>query len=770
VTTADVPAPEPEIQSDPEHPVDPTAQQPPTTGPDAAARAWLGSTAGLAVRRFVVEVLAAAAVLLAIILLLSVPTIQQPFPFGPERQPIVQLRGAGALHFLLAAAILVIVERFVRPIVVAFTGRVILSTMGLFLVVANAIVLWVASIFAPDIAIFAEPQLLWLFVFAALYTLLTSLVDAVLGLNRPRITPDGATAAIWRFLESLPTPRRNLIIENLRLQQVYDAIYAAALDSALQTTPVGHFRATFSRRILGEEDEWADTTGAERLRLLLQQLGPTYVKIGQMVASRGDVLPADVIEELSKLQSDAAPFPWEEARTVIRSELGRDPEVLYASIEHEPFAAASTAQVHRATLHDGTLVAVKVQRPQIVAKTKADLGVITELAAIAERRISLARKVGVRSLVAEFAGGVLRELDYTNEAYHAKRLADNMKRFPEIALPRIYDDLSGVRVITMDFVKGIKISHADELRAAGFDTSALGGTFIQSVIKQILIDGFFHGDPHPGNLMADPVTKRLVFLDLGLVGQLSSTQRVDLLGLIYAVKEVDIPSIGDGLIALGTPTSGFDEVAFRADIDRLARQYLVYGNATSVGGALTAFMSAVFNNGLRLDSSLTLAIKAVIQAEETARVLSPSVDVADAAVAEAKAALFESLEPERLTKQVQSTGVRLSKELARRAPSLEAAAFKWLDAVNRGKLTVELDTSELNKSIERVEGMGKQATGGIIVVGQLIGTAIAMTILLQPQLAAFTGVAYIAMIVFGITLLVSFFVLFRLVFGGDGDD
>jgi ubiquinone biosynthesis protein len=718
-------------------------------------------------RRFIVEGLADALVLLVIILLLSIPTVSQPFPFGPDSSPILQLRGAGVLHFLLAAMILVLTERFVRPVIVAFTGRLILSTMGLFLIAANTLVLWIASLLAPDIAVIAQPSILWLVVTAALYTILTSVLDAVLGLNRPRITPDGPTAAIWRFLESLPTPRRNLIIENLRLQQVYDAVYAAVLDSVLQKTPVGRFRIWFGQRILHEEDQLVGTSGAVRFRLLLQQLGPTYVKIGQMIASRGDVLPADLIAELSKLQSDAAPFPWEEARAVIRGELGRDPEELYATIDPVPFAAASTAQVHRATLHDGTLVAVKVQRPQIVAKTKADLGVITELASIAERRLDIARKVGARALVSEFAGGVLRELDYTNEAYHAKRLADNMARFPDIAVPRIHDHLSGVRVLTMDFVAGIKISHADELREAGFDTTALAGSFIQAVIKQVLIDGFFHGDPHPGNLMADPATKRLVFLDMGLVGQLNSTQRVDLLGLIYAVKEIDIPAIADGLLALGTPMKGFDEVQFRADIDRLARRYLVYGGVQSMGGALTGFMSAVFDNGLRLDSSLTLAIKATVQAEETARNLSPDVDVASAAITEAKAAFLEQLEPEKLTRQLQSTGVRLSKELARRAPTLEAAAFKWLDVVNRGGLTVELDTTDLNESIGRIEGMGRQATGGIIVVGQLIGTAITMTILLQPQLAAFTGLAYIAMIVFGVTLLVSFVVLFRLVFGGD---
>jgi len=720
-------------------------------------------------RRFIVETVVDAAILIVIVFILSLFVVAQPFPFGPDSAPILQFRGAGILRFAIAAAILVLAQHFVRPVIVAFTGRLLLSTMGFFLIIVNAIVLWVASLLAPDIAIPAQPVGLWLLVAAALYTLLAAVTDALLGMNRPRSGPPGGTEGMWRFLESLPTPRRNVIIENLRLQQIYDLVYDAALDSTLQKTPIGRFRRWFSHRVLGEDDPLADTTGPEKFRLLLQQLGPTYVKIGQMIASRGDALPPDIIEELSKLQSDAAPFPWEEAREVIRQELGKNPEELYATIESEPFAAASTAQVHRATLHDGTLVAVKVQRPRIVAKTKADLGVITELATIAERRLDLARKVGVRAMVTEFAGGVLKELDYRNEAYQAKRLADNMTRFPEITVPRIYDDLSGTRVLTMEFIKGIKVSKVDALREAGFDTDELGSVFIRAVIKQVLVDGFFHGDPHPGNLLADPEDKRLVFLDMGLVGQLNSTQRVDLLGLIYAVKAVDINGIADGLLALGTPTAGFDETAFRADVDRLSRQYLIYGGVTSIGGALTGLMGAVFNNGLRLDSSLTLAIKATIQAEETATALSASVNLADAAVVEARAALVESLEPERVAKQLQGTAVRLSKELARRAPSLEGAALKWIDQFNKGKIVVEVDTSQLSDAIDKVGGLGKQATVGLIVVGQLIGTAIAMTILLQPALSAFTSLAYVAMIAFGVTLLVSFVVLFRMLFWGIED-
>ena len=339
-----------------------------------------------------------------------------------------------------------------------------------------------------------------------------------------------------------------------------------------------------------------------------------------------------------------------------------------------------------------------------------------------------------------------------------------MTRFPEVHIPTVYDELSGERVLTMEFVHGIKISKADELRAAGFDTTVLGTTFIRAMIKQVLVDGFFHGDPHPGNVLADPESKQIIFLDLGLVGQLNAQQRVDLLGLIYSIKETDIPGIGDGLMALGKPTHEFDEAAFRDDIDRLARQYLIYGKASSLGDALGAFLGAVFNNGLRLDSQLTLAMKAVIQAEETARALSFDIDLGEAAVSEARAALLDSFTPENLQKQFQGTVVRIGKELARKVPSLEGAALSWIDQFNKGKFVVEVDTKGLEKSISSVSDIGRQATVGIIVVGQLIGTAIVMAVLLQPALAQFQGVAYAAMIAFAVTLIVSFVVLFRVFF------
>ena len=721
-------------------------------------------------RRFIVEVILDALLLLVIALLLGIVSVGQPFPFGATSVPIVTLRGAGVIGFLSWAAVLVLVNRFARPVLVALTGRLLFSTMGFFVVIINALAIYITAFIAPiKIVDVAQPTLLWVIVAAALYTAFSTVMDAVLGLNRPDLGAD-RTRGIWGFLESLPTPRRNVILENLRLQQVYNAIYSTSLDIALADTPIGPIRRWFARVVVGDTDDLVDATGPERIVAMLQQLGPTYVKIGQMMASRADLLPANWITELSKLQSEAAPFAYDDVVAIVTRELGAPPEELYATFDPVPFAAASTAQVHEARLHDGTLVAVKVQRPRIQAKTQADLGVIQELAGVGERRFAMARKVGLKGIVAEFAQGVLKELDYRNEAYHARRLADGMQRFPEIHVPKVWDELSGQRVITMEFVNGIKISKADELRTAGFDTTALGTVFIRAIIKQVLVDGFFHGDPHPGNILADPISKQIIFLDLGLVGQLSAQQRVDLLGLIYSIKEIDIAGIGDGLLALGKPTRQFDEARYRDDIDRLARQYLIYGKATSLGSALGAFLSAVFDNGLKLDSQLTLAIKAVIQAEETARALSFDIDLGDAAVTEARAALLESFTPEKIQKQLQGSAVRIGKELARKVPSLEGAALSWIDQFNKGKFVVEVDTKGLERSIASVSDIGRQATVGVIVVGQLIGTAIVMAILLQPSLTQFQGLAYLAMIAFAVTLVVSFIVLFRLFLAPGGRD
>lgn len=722
-------------------------------------------------RRFLIEAVLDAVVVFAILVLLSIIHVPQPFPFGDERSPIFQTGGVGVLAFLWAGIAIGLVNRFVRPLIVALTGRWVLSTMGIALLAVNAIALWVATILMPDLGVSAQPRLLWFVLAAALFTIVTAALDAILGLNVPDLDDQGGGRSIWRLLDALPTPRRNRILENIRLQQVYDTIYRYGLDIALERTPVGAIRVGFQRRVLGRTIVDEQISPESRVRIMLQQLGPTYVKIGQMVAGRGEALPPALAKELEKLQSDVAPFPWDEAEAILVSELGRPVDELFATIEHEPFAAASTAQVHRATLPDGREVAVKVQRPNIVVKTKADLGVLQELAKVAERRWDLAAKLGARAMIREFARGVLKELDYRNEAYHALRIADAMQKFPEIHLPVVDAERSSARVLTAEFVRGIKISDVEALRAAGLDTTYLGSVFIRALIKQVLVDGFFHGDPHPGNVLVDPDTGRIVFLDLGLVGELRSDQRLTLIQLLFALKGADSAGIADALIGLGTPGPGFDERKFRADVDRMVRQYLIYGNVTSIGAGISAVLRAVFDNGLRLDNDLTLAIKAVVQAEETATILGFDLDIATAAYEEARAATLERITPEAIQKIAVSQAMRAGQEFARRLPTLESAVWKWMDQFGKGKLVVEIDTSELNKEISKVSDLGRQLAIGMLVTGQLIGTAILAVVLLQPAaLEEFQTFAYIGLIGFGVALLVSMYVLFRTLRGvANGD-
>jgi ubiquinone biosynthesis protein len=714
------------------------------------------------VRRFVVEVLIDTAILLVLGFVLSLIPVPQPFPFGSGSTHILEPTEAGLPAYLAFAVSVGIMNRVVRPVIVAVTGRLVLATAGLFMVVVTWLVLYIAGLLTPDLFRWAAPFLLWSILAAALFSVVSTVVDAVLGLSRPSLDVEGRGRFVWRFLDGLPTPRRNAIIENLRFQQVYDTIYRYGLDIFLGGTPVGRIRGWFQRVVLREDDQLAGLEAPARIRLMLQSLGPTYVKIGQMVASRGEALPPDWLAELQKLQSDVAPFPWEVARATLEKQLGKPPEELYATIETEPFAAASTAQVHRATLRDGTLVAVKIQRPNIVAKTKADLGVMQELARTAARRFEILRRLDVEGIIREFATGVLRELDYRNEAYHARRIAENMAKFELVHVPVVHGDLSGERVLTAEFVRGIKISNVAALDEAGIDRQALGNLFVRALIKQVLVDGFFHGDPHPGNVLVDPETGRIIFLDFGLVGRLDANQRMDLVDLINGLQLRESAAIADAIQSLGQRAPDFDERGFRDAIDRIVRQYLVYDDGGSLGDALSAVMGAVYEHGLRLDNDLTLAMKAVIQAQETATILDPRIDIGTAALEEARDALLGRLTLDNVEKTLASTGLRLGKQVIRRLPTLEQAAFMWVDQFGKGKITVALDTSSLDAQFRQLDQIGRRLTVGLLVVGQLIGSAILAVVMLQPAVAAALGpLVPVALLAFFGVLAYSLVVVWR---------
>jgi ubiquinone biosynthesis protein len=472
-------------------------------------------------------------------------------------------------------------------------------------------------------------------------------------------------------------------------------------------------------------------------------------------------LPSDWATELAKLQSAVPPVPYAQAREVILRELGNPPEDLYATFEHEAFAAASTAQVHRATLHDGTPVAVKVQRPNIEASVKADLGAFEDIARVLENVSGYARDLDLSGMLAEFGDGVIRELDYHNEAYHALRLADNLNLLPLVHVPTVYPDLSATRVLTMEFINGVKVTTPGALDRPGVDRLLLAQAFVRSLIKQICIDGFFHGDPHPGNIVLDRETGALTYLDLGLVGSLDETRRLDLMDLLVSFQRSDAASLANLALRLTKKTHPVNVQQFRDDVNEMVNQHVRYAVAPKFDAMVSALFALLQQYGLRLDRQFTLAIKAILQSQAAATALGGEVDFVPFAVEEVKSLALAEITTEKVLATLEQQVTLVGKDLLRRVPDLPEATASWLDQYLQGKLIVHVDTQDLTEHIDGVGATFTKLTAGLIVTGMIIGTAIVTT-----QLWQLSGdqkvLPYLAMLMFVVLLLVGSWLSWRM--------
>ncbi len=673
-------------------------------------------------------------------------------------EPLLEIGNAGLIDLLLIGISLALVSAFVRPVLTALTGSLMFRTYGLVALVIEVIVFWLAIelvAFITDISVaLPDPRFVWLFVVALAISLLLFAVDTLLGVNRPRLQDGGEDQPLWRLLDRLPLSGRSRLVENLRLSQVREIVVQYGLDISLVGTPLARFRGVADRLLGRDPDEFASLTTPAKVRLMLQQLGPTYVKVGQMVSSRADVLPEAWRTELDKLQNTVPPFPYDQVEAIVRSELDAPPDRLFASFDREPLGAASLAQVHRATLPDGSEVVVKVQRPNVQAMVRADLGNMEDLARQAERRVSMARTMNLAAMIHEFGQGVLTELDYRVEAYHALRLAEVVEGMEGIHVPRVYLDLSTGRVITMEFVRGVKATNLVALDEAGVDRDLVARRFLRAMIKQVLVDGFFHGDPHPGNIVIDPETGTLTFLDLGLVGELDSGRRLQLLGLMWSLRERDPDGLATSVLAICERSGAFDEAAYRSDMRRLFYQYWIYGS-----GDFSRLMSAMFGvlskRGLRLDQALTLAVKALVQAEELVRTLSPSLPLVDTGYEEARELIEAQITLDRVLQMAKAEATATAMELGRRLPSLREATFSWLDQYQKGRFVVTLDTSDLQKGLTSVGSVSRNLTIGLIMAGQLIAIALVLAVLivsesLSSEIVTLVTLAFVGFLVFSL--------------------
>ena len=335
-------------------------------------------------------------------------------------------------------------------------------------------------------------------------------------------------------------------------------------------------------------------------------------------------------------------------------------------------------------LHDGTAVAVKIQRPNIDVAVKADLNVINDLTKSVQKKQEWARTMDLYGLVDEFGKSILFELDYRNEASNVNLLARNMADFETIHVPTVYADLTTSKVLVMDFMRGVKINDIETIEAAGWDRRELARDFVQAMIKQALFDGFFHADPHPGNVLVNLETGQIRFLDMGLMGEMNRMQRMALGDVLVSMVEGDGYSLGKAGLRLSRPVPGavVDEGAFLEDMERFGQRFL--GSAQPMAAAFDALQNVMRQYGLRLDPNFVLAFKTLMQADQIIRALDPEMNFTQTAVESSSVLLRDQLNPEMIADTITKQATRSAREVVYRIPSLVDATTKWLDQYEKG--------------------------------------------------------------------------------------
>jgi ubiquinone biosynthesis protein len=705
-------------------------------------------------RRLLVRVVFYAIAVAATLALLSIITV--PTADHPEGVPLLRIPDPdesnveldvdlGPVRLNLVVGFVFLVGGAVLPVVLAaIFGRWYLKAPAVAFLVVSALVFWlvaqVCSLLGFTFQV-PDPALFWLFIDSVVFGLVFLVLDTVFGLQRPHVSDTTGHRSLWSRLDRLPISRRNQLVENIRMYEVYTTVTAFAQEIAVGGTPLGRFRGIVDR-LSGSSSASLDRLSTPaKVRIMLQQLGPTYVKLGQMVGGRRELMPEGWSDEFAKLQSNVPPFPWSVAEALITQELGQPPDELFGSIEEEPLGAASLAQVHRATLKDGRAVVVKVQRPDIQAMVRADLGVMQVLAGFAEGRFTVARRFGLSDVIEEFADGVLQELDYTTEAYNARRLADVLAPIKGVGVPDVYPELSGKRVLVMDFVEGVKATHADELDES-VDREAVARALIAALIKQLLIDGFFHADPHPGNVMIDRATGRVTFLDLGLMGELRQEQRLDLIALVWALRLEDPRMLAIVVRRLCRATGPVDEAAFNAEIERIFYRSWVYGK-----GAFGNVMASLFNvlgaQHLQMRRELVLAIKAITQAEQLVSSIQPGLPLVNAIADEGQGLIRAQLGAQLSKVRRGELGDVLMDVIGQASTLGDAFLPRLVEAIVSGgplgaaRTPPAMDLAPLERRIDRLSErldhqLGRLATGAAFVGVAIIAAAVLLAFLPRP--------------------------------------
>ncbi len=488
---------------------------------------------------------------------------------------------------------------------------------------------------------------------------------------------------------------------------------------------------------------------ARRARLALEELGPTFVKLGQVLAGRRDLLPPEWIEELSRLQSRVGTVPWEELRGQLEHDLGAAPEQVFEDLDIEPLAAGSIAQVHTASLPDGRAVVLKIRRPGVEKKVASDLRLLERLAEILEREVEELRRFRPTMVVRQFARSIKAELDFTTEARNTRLIARNMEGFPELVIPEVFDEFTERSLLVLERIDGLPASDWPESpRREEFDGPALAALGARAILKMVFEDGVYHADPHPGNLLfleggrvASPETgmsarpeaagstrgpARAALLDFGMIGRLSDARREQFALLLAAVVERDEEGLVDTLLEWSDGGDTDLEVLVQDCHDFLDRYTGHELQDIDVAALLLDITRMVRENDLVLPADVAGLIKVFLSLEGLGRQLDPSFNLDVHVEPLARRMMLRMRSPRRML-------VSNWREVRRLAVSLPRDVRKVVQRMRRGGFKIELDLERLDTFGRQLDHAANRVTVGLITSSLIVGTSIAMTIDTGPQ-------------------------------------
>ena len=487
----------------------------------------------------------------------------------------------------------------------------------------------------------------------------------------------------------------------------------------------------------------SESASAEELATDLEKLGPTFIKLGQLLSTRADLLPKPYLDALERLQDRVEPISYEEVERIVSSELGIRISKAFAEFETEPEAAASLSQVHRAYMRDGRAVVVKVQRPNIREQIVEDLEALNEIARFLDAHTELGRRYEFENMLVNLRKSLLRELDFKIEANNLLALGQNLAEFEQIIVPDPVEDFTATRVLTMDYIPGKKITQLSPLRLLEIDGVGLAEELFRAYLKQILIDGLFHADPHPGNVFLTD-DDRIALIDLGMVGRVTRGFQDNLLRLLLAISEGRGEEAAEIAIKMGEPKTGFDRTEYTRRVSDLVAENTDASLTRLNAGQVTLEITKISADcWMRMPPEFTMIAKALLNLDRVVFTLEPTFDpnavIRERATELLQRNIIKSIAPSNLL-----SGVVDIKEFVEKLP---VRVNKILDAIGNNELQIKVDAIDEKVLLDGFQKVANRITLGLVVAALIVGAAMLMRVDTSFRIFGYPGLAMILFLI-----------------------